>query len=161
MNASGYIPHPIDTSTVMLGADLEALTERLAENAHELWAAERKSQGWTKGEKRDDVAKQHPCLVPYDELPEEEKRFDREAAMGTVRAILALGGSVDISAVPALHEGLAPEGWLGHIEKELAAATPGSGRGRDFDMEDGPEITVLRTAGATQAAEALQFLKTT
>lgn len=31
-------------------------------------------------EKRDDIHKKHPCLVPYDELPEEEKEYDRNTA---------------------------------------------------------------------------------
>lgn len=90
-----YRPRPIDTSSVRLPADLEALAERLAENAHDLWAAERLAQGWRFGAQRDDGQKTHPCLVPYDDLPDSEKVFDRQAAMGTLKAIAALGYRVE------------------------------------------------------------------
>ncbi len=86
-----YIPHPIDTSAVKLPRGLVRLQEKLAENAHEVWSAGRLADGWTFGQKRDDVKKQNPCLVPYDQLPDKEKDYDRRAAMETLKAILALG----------------------------------------------------------------------
>lgn len=86
-----YQPAPISTSHITLPPDLIELTEKLAENAHDLWARQRLADGWTLGLRRDDALKQHPCLVPYAELPESEKRYDREAAIGTLKAILALG----------------------------------------------------------------------
>lgn len=90
-----YAPQPIDTTAVHLSPALIALTERLAENAHDIWAAHRFADGWTHGSKRDDAAKKHPCLVPYAELPESEKEYDRTVAMGTLGAIVALGFSVE------------------------------------------------------------------
>ena len=89
-----YRPAPIDTSAVSLSPELHALTERLAENAHDIWAAQRLADGWTFGAKRDDAAKKHPCLIPYAELPDSEKSYDRQMAMGTLKAILALGHRV-------------------------------------------------------------------
>lgn len=86
-----YQPKPIETSAVQLPQDLVDLTERLAENAHELWAAQRIKDGWTLGAARDDKNKKHPCLVPYDQLPDSEKVYDRELAMKTLKAIVALG----------------------------------------------------------------------
>jgi ryanodine receptor 2 len=86
-----YLPTPINTSTVTLPPELAALTERLAENAHDIWAAQRMKDGWRWGPQRDDQKKLHPCLVPYAELPDAEKEYDRVAALGTLRAILALG----------------------------------------------------------------------
>jgi hypothetical protein len=86
-----YEPAPLDTSSITLSPELQALTERLAENAHDLWAAQRLAEGWTYGRRRDDAKKQHPCLVPYAELPDSEKEYDRLAALGTLKAILALG----------------------------------------------------------------------
>ena len=86
-----YQPRPIDTAAVQLSPALIELTERLAENAHDLWAAQRLADGWTPGPNRDDSAKKHPCLVPYAELPDSEKEYDRIAALGTLKAILALG----------------------------------------------------------------------
>jgi len=89
-----YTPRPIDTTKVKLPKDLLQLTERLAENAHDVWALQRLGQGWTFGPTRDDAAKKHPDLIPYAELPEGEKEYDRKAAMETLKAIIALGYSI-------------------------------------------------------------------
>lgn len=90
-----YQPSPIDTAATKLSPELAALTERLAENAHDLWAAQRLKDGWTWGAQRDDKAKKHPCLIPYADLPDSEKEYDRQAAMGTLKAILALGYRIE------------------------------------------------------------------
>lgn len=86
-----YNPKPMDTSTVTLPADLLELTERIAENTHDVWAAGRINEGWTYGETRDDVHKTNPCLLPYDQLPESEKAYDRNTSMETIKLILMLG----------------------------------------------------------------------
>lgn len=86
-----YKPQPLDISDVVLSEELKNLTELLAKNVHDIWAENRIEQGWTYGEKRDDDKKQHPCLVPYEELPEEEKLYDRETAMKTIKMIKKLG----------------------------------------------------------------------
>jgi ryanodine receptor 2 len=90
-----YTPNPIDTANVDLPPDLEALLEYLARNVHEVWAVGRMAQGWRYGPARDDVRKEHPCLVPYDDLPESEKLFDRSTTSETLRAILALGYRIE------------------------------------------------------------------
>src|SRR5437870_1347323 len=61
----------------------------------DLCAQQRLADGWTYGPRRDDSAKKHPCLVPYEELPESEKEYDRHAALGTLKAILALGYRIE------------------------------------------------------------------
>jgi hypothetical protein len=86
-----YKPAPIDTSAVSLSGELRELTERLAANTHDLWAAQRMAEGWSYGPHRDDENRRHPCLVPYDELPQAEKEYDRITALGTLKAILSLG----------------------------------------------------------------------
>ncbi len=86
-----YIPHPIDTSKTTLPPRLVELTERLAENTHEVWAQQRLAEGWTHGPSRNDTLKQHPGLVPYAELSETEKEYDRRTALETLRLILHLG----------------------------------------------------------------------
>lgn len=86
-----YIPKPIETASVTLPKELEELTEKLAENAHDHWAAGRLRAGWTYGPARDDEKKLHPDLVPYDELEDSEKAYDRSTAMETLKAVLALG----------------------------------------------------------------------
>jgi hypothetical protein len=86
-----YQPRPIPTVDVVLPAALLDLTERLAENTHDVWARQRLAEGWTYGPRRDDDAKTHPGLVPYADLPESEKDYDRGTAMETLKAILVLG----------------------------------------------------------------------
>jgi hypothetical protein len=86
-----YEPKPIDTGRVALPREISDLTEQLAENSHDLWACQRLAAGWTYGERRDDADKRHPCLIPYADLPESEKQYDRNSAMETLKAIMALG----------------------------------------------------------------------
>jgi ryanodine receptor 2 len=91
MARATYSPLPIDTSHVELPEEIRDLTERLAENTHEVWARQRLAEGWTWGPKRDDRQKKHPGLVSYGELSEEEKQYDRNTALETIRLIVALG----------------------------------------------------------------------
>ena len=86
-----YTPNPKKLDDIALPEDLLALTELVAENVHEVWAASRVAQGWTYGPVRDDAKKQTPCLVPYADLPEEEKAYDRDTAMETLKLIVSLG----------------------------------------------------------------------
>lgn len=90
-----YRPSPIDTSEVALSPELDQLTERLAQNIHDNWARQRMHDGWRFGQARDDHERQHPCLVPYDDLPESEKEYDRLSAMESLKAIVALGYRID------------------------------------------------------------------
>jgi hypothetical protein len=92
-----YKPKPISTVGVSLTSDIVELTELLARNAHEIWAQQRLADGWTYGPRRDDAAKKHPCLVPYGDLPESEKEYDRNAALETLKAILTLGYRIEKS----------------------------------------------------------------
>lgn len=86
-----YKPNPIDTTDVVLSNDLLELMEKIAENVHEVWAEGRIKEDWTYGPVRDDARKETPCLVPYKDLPENEKDFDRNTAMETVKLIIKLG----------------------------------------------------------------------
>ena len=86
-----YIPQPKDTSDIILPRELNELAEQIAKNVHEVWAQNRIKQGWTYGKERSDALKQHPCLIPYEELCEEEKDYDRDTAFGTLRLIAKLG----------------------------------------------------------------------
>ena len=86
-----YTPTPIDTGSVELPAELTALTEKLAENTHDIWAAGRLRDGWQYGQERNDTKKTNPTLMPYDQLPESEKQYDRNTALETLKVILKLG----------------------------------------------------------------------
>lgn len=88
---SNYIPQPVDTSDVQLPEDLNVLIEKMAANVHAVWAKNRFDQGWTYGENRNDVLKTHPCLIPYEELPEIEKAYDRDTALETLKLIVKAG----------------------------------------------------------------------
>lgn len=176
MPPEDYHPNPIDGSGFQLNADLQSLTEKLAENAHDLWARERMAQGWTWGPQRDDGAKKHPCLIPYADLPESEKKFDRETAMGTVRAILALGHSINPpkTAAATICSTQKPDSacstadpltaWTESLKAEFANVTArksNSVRKWTFDMDDAPEIESLPAAEFKVARGALDFLQQT
>ena len=88
---NNYIPQPMDTTDVQLPEELNPLVEQIAKNVHEVWAQSRMEQGWTYGEERNDALKTHPCLIPYEELPEVEKAYDRDTALGTLKLIKKLG----------------------------------------------------------------------
>lgn len=90
-----YKPQPIDTTDVVLPEDLKPLIEKMAKNVHEVWAESRLAQGWINGNKRDDEKKTHPCLVPYEELPEVEKEYDRNTSIGTLKLIMKLGFKIE------------------------------------------------------------------
>lgn len=96
-----YKPKPIDTSSIELPEELIRLTEKIAENTHDVWAAGRIREGWVYGEKRDDAARTTPCLVPYSELSDSEKEYDRNASFETIKLILKLGYKI----IPPADEG--------------------------------------------------------
>lgn len=95
MNNTKYTPQPIDTTDVALPAELEQLVEEMSKNVHEVWAETRINQGWKYGKQRNDELKTHPCLVPYEDLPEEEKEYDRNTSIGTLKLIIKLGFKIE------------------------------------------------------------------
>lgn len=86
-----YQPKPKDTTNIYLPPEILTLAEQLAENAHEVWMKQRMQEGWIYGPKRNDEKKEHPCLVPYSQLPESEKEYDRKTSMETLKQIIAEG----------------------------------------------------------------------
>ena len=91
MNKNHYIPQPIDTKGVELPDERKVLAEEIARNVHEVWSESRMKEGWTYGENRDDGTKRHPCLVPYEDLTESEKEYDRNTSQETLKLIMKLG----------------------------------------------------------------------
>ena len=89
-----FVPQPLDTTGVELPESLHDLIEKMAENVHNVWALSRINEGWRWGESRNDALKLHPCLVPYSELPEIEKEYDRNTALETLRFIIKSGFSI-------------------------------------------------------------------
>ena len=86
-----YRPQPLDTNDVALPAEIVELTEQLAKNTHENWARRRLTDGWRYGPVRDDARKEHPGIIPYEELSEAEKQYDRTTALETLKALILLG----------------------------------------------------------------------
>ena len=86
-----YIPKPIDTSEVVLSQDMLDLTELIAENTHDVWAAGSIREGRTLGDCRDDMKKTTPLLVPYEQLEDSEKNYDRNTSIEVIKVILKLG----------------------------------------------------------------------
>lgn len=86
-----YNPSPLDLSDVKLPGELMELTEAIAENTHEVWSRNRMNEGWTYGPERDDASLKHPDLLPYSDLPEGEKEYDRATAMNAIKLIVKLG----------------------------------------------------------------------
>ncbi len=86
-----YKPEPIDTKSIKLTDDLEELKEQIAKNVHDVWALQRINEGWTYGEKKNSDLKHTPLLVPYEELSESEKEYDRNTAYETLKLIIKLG----------------------------------------------------------------------
>ena len=89
--SSAYTPRPIDVSDVVLPPELDALSEQIAEQVHEVWAQGRMAEGWTYGPVKDSDRKTTPCLVPYAELPETEKEYDRRTAFAALKLLVKLG----------------------------------------------------------------------
>jgi len=90
-----YKPKPKDTSKIELTPGLKELVEQLAENTHDVWAQQRILSGWTYGPHRDDSSKQHPGLVPYGELADSEKEYDRNSAVETIKVLSSLGYTIE------------------------------------------------------------------
>ena len=86
-----YEPSPIGLDDVELSEDLSELQEAIAENAHEIWAKNRRDQGWSYGPERNDQKKETSDMIPYCNLPETEKLYDREMAMQTLKLVKKLG----------------------------------------------------------------------
>ena len=86
-----YDPQPVNLDNIVLTDDLMELREAIAENAHDVWAAARMSEGWTYGPERDDQKKQHPDIIPYSALTDKEKEYDRIMALNTIKLVMKLG----------------------------------------------------------------------
>ena len=86
-----YNPNPVDTSDIVLPEELLTLTEKIAENVHDVWAVGRIAEGWIYGTVKDLEKKTTPQMVAYNDLPESEKEYDRNTALETLKLIVKLG----------------------------------------------------------------------
>lgn len=88
---NGYVPKPLDTSDTVIPKRLEPCLDALARNTHEVWAQGRIAQGWRYGEPYSLERREHPDLVPYEQLTEEEKLFDINTSREVIKALLKMG----------------------------------------------------------------------
>jgi len=92
-----YNPSPLNTEDVILTAELLSVVELIAENIHDEWSLKRICDGWRYGPERCDNKKHNPCIVPYSNLPESEKAYDRISTITTIKLLLALGYKIEKS----------------------------------------------------------------
>ncbi|XP_056666198.1 ryanodine receptor 3 isoform X3 [Monodelphis domestica] len=97
MMSNGYKPSPLDLSDVKLLPPQEILVDKLAENAHNVWAKDRIKQGWTYGIQQDLKNKRNPRLVPYALLDERTKKSNRDSLREAVRTFIGYGYNVEPS----------------------------------------------------------------
>lgn len=90
-----YKPEPVNVNDIELSEELLSLTEKIAENVHDIWAVGRISEGWTYGPEKDSVKKETPLLVSYEELPESEKEYDRNTALNTLKYLIKMGYRIE------------------------------------------------------------------
>ena len=94
MAGKTYTPEPVALDDVVLPDALAGLTETIARNTHEVWSQKRMEEGWRYGASRDDARKLHPNLVPYEQLSEADKDYDRATALNAIRLLVKLGYSI-------------------------------------------------------------------
>uniref|UniRef100_A0A668AWW8 Uncharacterized protein n=1 Tax=Myripristis murdjan TaxID=586833 RepID=A0A668AWW8_9TELE len=85
LSQATFTPTPVDTSQIVLPPHLERIREKLAENIHELWVMNKIELGWTYGAVRDDNKRQHPCLVEFSKLPEQERSYNLQMSLETLK----------------------------------------------------------------------------
>lgn len=91
----GYLPKPADLSGVAVPEAVVRALETIAENTHDVWAKGRMAEGWTYGAELNRALKTHPSLVPYAELPESEKEYDRATSLETIKMLLRMGYTIE------------------------------------------------------------------
>uniref|UniRef100_A0A3P8ULT3 MIR domain-containing protein n=1 Tax=Cynoglossus semilaevis TaxID=244447 RepID=A0A3P8ULT3_CYNSE len=113
LSQAAFTPTPVDTSQIVLPPHLERIREKLAENIHELWVMNKIELGWTFGAVRDDNKRQHPCLVEFSKLPEQERSYNLQMSLETLKTLLALG----------CHVGLADEHAVEKVKRMKLSST--------------------------------------
>lgn len=95
-------------------------------DSHASWLAQKVADGWVYGEVKDADKKQHPCCVPYDELPKEQQAKDYifRAAVHSARAMYE-AQAVEHTAVLLALNAKAKEAKAGSAVSGQSAAKAG------------------------------------
>ncbi|WP_405106788.1 RyR domain-containing protein [Micromonospora sp. NBC_01405] len=83
------------------GEAIDDRIEELARLEHERWCRERRGEGWTHGEFRDDIRRRHPALRPWDELSLDVQEQNR-AEIRALPDVLSDSGFELIRLAPAV-----------------------------------------------------------
>lgn len=86
-----YEPDMRFAERAKLPEELQSVLELAAARVHDVWAAGKIEDGWQWGEKLDEERKHHPCLVPYEELTEHDREYDRRTAAATIQCLVEMG----------------------------------------------------------------------
>jgi len=124
MSAEAFDPKPLDTEGIALPVHLEGLIETLARHTHDVWAEHRIADGWRHGPQRDDTLKQHPNLLRFDDLSEDERGAIVERIRRALQAIVKLGYEVKPPAMD-----------VGGSSEEIAAHSRISDLGRTLEAQ--------------------------
>ncbi|TYZ61873.1 hypothetical protein PybrP1_000993 [[Pythium] brassicae (nom. inval.)] len=128
-----YRPKPVDTSAVDLGP-LAYLSDMLARNCHDMWALERLKQGWVYGAQRNDAGKQHPNLIPYKLLSDDEKAFDFRSSLETLKTIVFMNYS--IARVAHAHSGSFQDAPLSRSQSMASDSVEIGGNGTSAPVDE-------------------------
>ncbi len=92
-----YQPKPERFEHIEMPEEVRNVLEAAARNIHEVWAENKLKEGWRYGEVLDYEKKTHPSLVPYEQLSERQKLYDRETAMYTIKYLLNAGFQITLT----------------------------------------------------------------
>lgn len=88
----------VDPKFIVYGGVATEPVEVSPKTSHENWLRHKAAEGWTYGEKKDPIAKTHPCMVPYDQLPPEQ-RTKNELFVAIVRALTQSQTNIEVEDV--------------------------------------------------------------
>ena len=93
--SNGYLPALYNLDALKELPALNNMIERLAENAHHIWASKKVSDGYSYGNNdRNKTLKVNSSLVPYERLCDADKKSNRDVVKGVIEALIARGHSI-------------------------------------------------------------------
>lgn len=94
METATYTPAPASLDDVELPKGISELVETMAAHNHDVWAESKIKKGYSFGYVTSDEAMTHCDLIPYEDLTEEKKQYDRDTSLGALKLILSLGYTI-------------------------------------------------------------------
>eukprot|EP00002_Diphylleia_rotans_P021370 TRINITY_DN4160_c0_g1_i4.p1 TRINITY_DN4160_c0_g1~~TRINITY_DN4160_c0_g1_i4.p1 ORF type:complete len:1093 (+),score=211.13 TRINITY_DN4160_c0_g1_i4:154-3432(+) len=91
--AKNYNPRIMNIAGINIDF-IKDLIDVIAEHVHDQWTLTKLNDGWKYDPVRDNGKKQHPMMVPYKDLTENEKSYDKNMAKQSIRLIVSLGYTI-------------------------------------------------------------------